>query len=301
MKLSRMILALVWASIFCHSTLAMQSVAPNPKESAGRQGATPGAAKMEALEELKEAEASYRSSLELRNQFAEKSHESVAEAKLRESIRRMEDEIGGEPLIAETSILSLLTARRVELIIDIAGLTAKLEHALKSRAERQAHRSENDDAMIRQQRQILTLTQKKHERILLLHSKGTNSEAEVAESEREVARAELQLLEKMKELEQPLQADPQAEIGLLLAEKKSQLETVEELLKQAASLRRSAAELAEMKARLKQIRNAREYGTMEILKEVEKGLTMRQFNQLESRQRIEKLEAEEQDNDDDKQ
>lgn len=299
MKLSLIILATALAILPSDPATAMQAVEPNPKSNAKELAETARAEYQLALEKMEKAKAGHRESRQLRDELIGMANKSTEELSLSEQIGRMEDKIAENALISEANILSLLTARRVELIIDIAGLKAKLEHILKLSSEQRADRSEIGEKILQAQQQQLDLAKQKLARAAKLHQSGSLSNLEVTEAEVEVARAELALLEKKKALEQPRPVDAQAEIGLELAEKESQLKTVEELLKQASSIRKSVAELTEAKSKLNQIRTAREYGTMEILKKVEKQLTTRQFHELESRQALERLKTKEQENDHD--
>jgi hypothetical protein len=298
MKLSLIILATALTIFPSHPASAMQAVEPNPKPNPKELAETARAEYQLALEEVEKAKADHREARQLRDQFIKTANESAEEQLLLEQIGRMENEIAENALISEANILSLLTARRVELIIDIAGLNAKLEHVLKLDSDQRADRSEIGEKIVQAQQQQLVLAQEKLSRVNGLHSAGNVPQAEVKEAELDVAKAELALLEKRKALEQPRKAEAQVEIGLELAEKKSQLKTVQELLEQAASIRKSVAELTEAKTRWYQIRSAREYGTMETLKEVEKDLTHRRLNELISQQRLQELETKEQENED---
>jgi hypothetical protein len=296
MKLSLIILAIALTIFPFHPASAMQAVEANPQSPAEKTARR--AEYQLALEKMEKAKADHREARQLRDQFIKTANESAEEQLLLEQIGRMENEIAENALISEANILSLLTARRVELIIDIAGLNAKLEHVLKLDSDQRADRSEIGEKIVQAQQQQLVLAQEKLSRVNGLHSAGSAPLAEVKEAELDVAKAELVLLEKRKALEQPRKAEAQVEIGLELAEKKSQLKTVQELLEQAASIRKSVAELTEAKTRWYQIRSAREHGTMETLKEVEKDLTHRRLNELISQQRLQELETKEQENED---
>jgi hypothetical protein len=212
----------------------------------------------------------------LRDQMIEVDLESNAERLLAQQIESLEEKIAGQGLITEARILSLLTERRVGLIIDIAGLKAKLEYSLKSSEEQSAKRSPLIQEIIDAQVRVVELTQAK---LKAIEQKGS-IKVEMADAQREVATAELRLLEKKRELEKPAQIDAQAEIGLELAEKKSQLETVDELLDKALSIRDSVAKLDELKGRLNQIKSSRFYGISETWKELEKKFAAMKLQQI---------------------
>jgi hypothetical protein len=237
---------------------------------------------LEAMTRVKEAE-------QVRDLLITVNPPTDKERQLVEEIRKLESNLSEKELIADPEILSNLTAQRVKLLVDIAGLKTRQELNIKLLDQQKVADSEKRALAIEVSRNYLDLALLKKDQLVALHKQGSVPQMELDEAEQEVATARLQLLEKEREMADTDENRALADVHLALAEKRAQLEMVEKLLADASSVRGDVKQLSELKSWLALIKDSRESGMVTILKECEKGLSEYKLRVIELQEQLEKL------------
>lgn len=222
--------------------------------------------------------------------------EFESEVVLEEQITALDEKLAKFEFVAEEGIVTQLMAKRIELMIDIAGLNARQEakrgigndNNSESEAKglsQQQTRKHPAIEKLKQQReihlQLLHIEQQKLAGIKTLHERGAASSANLADSESQVLLAKMKLLELEEKIETTvLVGTPNHSVSadsLQLAEKQSQLEVVNRLLQQVATSRPILAKRNELQTRLNRIRSARQEGIAQAIRDWEAGYTKNIF------------------------
>lgn len=130
-------------------------------------------------------------------------------------------------------LMKTLQSQKIQLMIDLAGLEAKLD-ALK---EAQSSTPEGNTEVLELLKRKFDLARQQHLRLKQLHSKGTVSNADVTKSEMEVLVVELEMAQAKKPTSNPVFSKELLAISLERTEKQARLIKTEELLAKISSSR----------------------------------------------------------------
>jgi len=192
------------------------------------------------------------------------------ELRLIAEVDQLQQTLERSPVVADAPIMIQLMSRRIDLMIDIAGLTARQESVQQDSSKQQAAAREVLLEKIKMQQQIYEIATTKRDHIKLLYESGTALASKLSSIEQDVANQRIKYLE----LKQQLQAVPEGDLALgqttlQLAEKRAQLQMVNQLLSEAAAARPIQAELEKLQSRLARVRNTRESGISDAIRQVE--------------------------------
>ncbi len=211
---------------------------------------------------------------------------------LEEQIAALDEQLAKFEFVAEEGIATQLMAKRIELMIDIAGLNARQEtkrgignnnegESDGKRLSQQQTRKQPALEKLKQQReihlQLLAIEQQKLAQVKALYESGSASSSKLADCESQVLLAQMKLLELEEKIDttavEGVPIDSISTDSLQLAEKQSQLEVVNRLLQQVATSRPILAKRNELQTRLNRIRSARQEGIAQTIRDWEAAFT----------------------------
>lgn len=249
-------------AIFAIEVQGFQSVSsPVPKETRLKLEIESAARDLVKLEQVREA---------IR---ADVTQASVRERELQDQIARAEQELQSGDVFANSldDLRASLTARRVELMIGLAGLKARNDSLIKFR---EAWRQESQNQLSRLselERKELELAELKLSRAKKMREGGSVSENEVREAEIEVLRLQQRPLKDNPNIQQSanLMEKQLQDVILEIVDKSAQLKTVEEILQKSVNAGTIVADLRRLQDELDQLRKARLQGWAKALEDYE--------------------------------
>ncbi|MBX3418227.1 MAG: hypothetical protein KF851_11540 [Pirellulaceae bacterium] len=191
------------------------------------------------------------------------------ERTLQGQIEALRDKLNTKQVVADPAFLTQLMSRRVDLMIDLAGLTARQEAALQENPQIKAKKDFLDE-QLQFQTMALEASEQKSRVLAKLAETGHASEVDTQDMNQRL------ILQKMKLLEIKHQRDSIglensaiSETALQIAEKRAQLKMVAELLDEAARTRPIQIELESLQSRLERLRTTREMGISDAMRRAE--------------------------------
>jgi hypothetical protein len=206
----------------------------------------------------------------IRGEFAQLSNH---ERELADKISMAEKELEAQALFAGSldELRASLIARRVDLMIDLAGLNARKDAYLQHKNSRELEAPSQPNELSELEKKELELAEAKFERATTLHRQGLISSTEVKEAEVEVIRLKHRMLMKAPDanrdsgyLERQL-----GDVVWQIVDKSAQLRAVEELLQKSVKASDVAVQLERLKEELSQLRKSRIQGWSKALGEFE--------------------------------
>ena len=120
------------------------------------------------------------------------------------------------------------------------------------------------------QHRIRGIAINKRDHFKLLYERGVATDSELSSFEQDVANQRIKFLELQQQLREIEEGDlALGQTTLQLAEKRAQLKMVNQLLSEAAAARPIQAELEKLQSRLARVRNTRESGISDAIRQVE--------------------------------
>jgi hypothetical protein len=191
------------------------------------------------------------------------------ERTLQGQIEALRDKLNNKQVVADPAVLTQLMSRRVDLMIDLAGLTARQEAALQENPQIKAKRDFLDE-QLQLQTMALEASEQKSRVLAKLAETGHASEVETQEMNQRLILQRMKLLEIKHQRDSiGLENSAISETALQIAEKRAQLKMVAELLDEAARTRPIQIELEALQSRLERLGTTREMGISDAMRRSE--------------------------------
>lgn len=251
---------------------ALQAAGPETKPAEPKQ--KPSAA--QNISELEQALAHFDRQLATQSQLIERSRKELyvlqvpdLERTLQADIDRLRDELNTKQVVADPAVLTQLMSRRVDLMIDLAGLTARQEAALQENPQIKAKKDFLDE-QLQLQTAALEASEQKSRVLAKLAETGHASEVETQDMNQRLILQRMKLLEIKHQRDSiSLENSAISETALQIAEKRAQLNMVAELLHEAARTRPIQIDLEALQSRLERLRTTREMGISDAMRRAE--------------------------------